>query len=226
MDEINADAETQTTETAADSEPLRNLEDLKRAIGARDKLKSEREQLKSEKQALADQLEAVQAQRQLDRVNAKAIKAAESRIVELEKELTAANEMAQQRASELEQLHKSQRMAKITDAITANTGESQRDILAMMIESLVTRGELNPNAEDPAAEGQRVRDALAAKHPEIFKQATPVYSATQSSTGRVAPRNARWHELTPEQQRAMSQDEFAEVMKHGSATLNGLALRR
>jgi hypothetical protein len=106
------------------------------------------------------------------------------------------------------------RRKAITDVILNNAHPQHKDALRLMLPSLHEAKELNLDAEDTTSESDKALDKLRKKFPGYFRPQGPGAGGTQDGAS-ADLEGVEWMQLTPEEQRSMSPEDFRKRFASG-----------
>lgn len=184
-----------------DGEAWRNHADVKKIIAKRDEMSSKAR----EAQARADAAEAKLAEYEAARMKAEGNTTG---LLEAERKK---REEAEAKAAELsskeEARARQDRRREIVDAILDEAHPQRKDELRLMLAGLHEAGDLDLYAEDAKAEGKKALDKLRKKMPAYFTPADARSTPSPRGPGRDLT-GVQWMDLTPDEQRAVSAEDF------------------
>lgn len=182
-------------------EEWRNRDEVKRIIAKRDEATSTAKQERARADALAAELAEIKAQQM-------AAAGDLTGLLEGEKKARAeAETKAREAAEQLEHRARQDRRRDIVDTIVGEAHPQRKDELRLMLAGLHESGEIDLYAEDAKTEGRKALEKLRKRLPAYFSPSGSAVGATQNGPGRDYS-DVDWMQLTPEEQRNMSQDDF------------------
>lgn len=128
---------------------------------------------------------------------------------------------------QLEESNRLDRRRAIAEVVVRDANQQKRGAVQDILDGWIARGEVKLDAEDPNAEGERIRKKLGEKYPEYFAPADGTPVAGQPGSGkRPPPKGMIFPDLPPEeQQRLLADDEamkeFIEQSRGQSTALMG-----
>jgi hypothetical protein len=173
----------------AEGEQWRNVGEVKKIIGDRDKYKAE----------------ADEAKRKLAEVEAKERDAGKSdeakRLAAIERERDEAKNKLAESDQKIQERDRKDRKRAIVDAILESANPERKEELRLMLPGLHEDGELDLYAEDAKKEGKSALEKLRKRLPGV-----------------------EWMQLTPEEQRSMSPEDFRKHFGRGGTSRRKTAL--
>jgi hypothetical protein len=112
------------------------------------------------------------------------------------------------------------RRKAITDVILDNAHPQHKDALRLMLPSLHEAKEIDLHAEDTTSETDKALDKLRKKFPGFFRPIGPGAGGTQRGAS-ADLEGVEWMQLSPEEQRAMSPEDFRKRFRSGGRRPGG-----
>lgn len=182
-------------------EEWRNKDEVKRIIAKRDEAATVAKTEKARADALAAELAEIKAKQMQADGNL-------SGLLDGEKKARAEIEAkAKELSDQLEQRSRQDRRREVVDTILDGAHPQRKEELRLMLAGLHESGDVDLYAEDAKAEGRKALDKLRKRLPSYFTPSGTATGATQSGPGRDFS-NVDWMQLTPEEQRNVSPEDF------------------
>lgn len=188
---------------SGDGEQWRNVGEVKQIIAKRDKLAADNAELQK-------RLDAIEAEK---RDAGKSDEAKRLAAIERERD-EAKNKLVEAEKKETERSRQDRRRA-IADAILDSANPERKEELRLMLPGLHEDGEIDLYAEDAKAEGKKALEKLRKRLPALFKPAGEGADAGQRRSGRDLT-GLQWNQLTTEEQKAMSPEDFHKHFGRGA----------
>lgn len=188
-----------------EGEPIRNMDDARKAFVARDEFKAESQRLAAMLEALGGKLDALarpQTPAAGEQTPANPLEA------KLEKLAGVVESIVGDKQDEAKKL----RRKTITDSVIAAAKEDQRELIRGALSTLVLDGAVDIHAENTAGEVDKALTSLRAAHPAAFAPASGSSSASAQNHDLIPP-GVQLHELTREQLARMSDEDFSKARK-------------
>lgn len=195
----------------AGDEEWRNKGEVKQIIAKRDKLASENDELRKRLDAIeSEKRDAGKSEEQ-------------KRLAAAERERDEAKTKLAEHDKKDEERSRQDRRREIVDAILENANPERKEELRLMLSGLHESGDVDLYAEDAKAEGKKSLDKLRKRLPAYFKPEGKGADAGQRGGSRDLT-GVEWNQLTPEEQRGMSDDEFRKRFGRGQGQRRRSAL--
>lgn len=189
-----------------DGEPIRNMDDARKAFVARDEFKAESQRLAAMLEALGGKLDA------LAKPAPQAAEQAQAPGNPLESKLEQLAGVVQSLVGDKTNEQKTARRKAITDAVVTAAKEDQRELVRGALSTLVLDGAVDIHAENTIAEAEKALAKLRAAHPGAFAPASNSTGASAQNHDLIPP-GVQLHELTREQLARMSDEDFSKARK-------------
>ncbi len=174
------------------------------------KLQAEHAKLKSKFAEVQTQRDTLRQSR-----SAQTIEGLQGELADLQQKLDAKTQAESEVLAQLQERTRLERRGKYMDTVLSRVPADKREDFGLMLAGLEQKGEFSTDVEDPVTEAEATITKLADRYPAYFT--APTGGPGNPAGPQSRPSSTNWADLPADEQRAMSEEQFAKFFGRGAS---------